>query len=223
VTRIAALVPMRHDSERVRGKNYRPLAGRPLFHHIVEALLATDAISEVVIDTDSALIRDDAASALPAVRVVERPEHLRDGHVPMNEILLHDVQVVEADYYLQTHSTNPFLRSATIAHAIDTFVAGLPEHDSLFGVTRLQARLWDANAKPINHDPAVLARTQDLPPVYLENSCIYLFSRATLERLGSRIGERPMLFEIPAAEALDIDDEADWKMAEALAGSRVQA
>ena len=33
--KIAALVPMRHHSQRVPGKNYRPLAGKPLFHHII--------------------------------------------------------------------------------------------------------------------------------------------------------------------------------------------
>jgi len=39
ILKIAALVPMRHHSVRVPGKNYRLLAGRPLFHHILQALL----------------------------------------------------------------------------------------------------------------------------------------------------------------------------------------
>jgi CMP-N-acetylneuraminic acid synthetase len=207
---------MRHNSERVPGKNYRPLGGRPLYHHIVDALLETVAITDVVIDTDSGHIRHDAARAFPSVRVIERPDELRDGMVPMNDVLLNDVRVIDADYYVQTHSTNPFLRSTTIARAIEAFVAGLDEHDSLFGVTRLQGRLWDSEGSPINHDPAVLARTQDLPPVYLENSCLYLFTRRSLERHRSRIGERPQMFEIPRDEALDIDDEADFEMAEAL-------
>jgi CMP-N-acetylneuraminic acid synthetase len=223
MTRVAALVPMRHESERVPGKNYRALGGRPLFHHIVEALLATPAISDVVIDTDSDLIRKDAVEVFPGVRVLERPEELRGGLVPMNEILMHDVQLIDADYYLQTHSTNPFLRSETIARGIEAFLAGREEHDSLFGVTRLQARLWSADSSPINHDPGLLARTQDLPPVFLENSCLYLFSRDSLERHQSRIGERPLMFEIPRDEALDIDDEADFALAEALARSRVEA
>lgn len=222
MTRIAALVPMRHDSERVPGKNYRPLGGRPLYHHIVEALQATPAISVVVIDTDSDLIRGDAREAYPDVRLIDRPEELRDGLVPMNEILMHDVGLIDADFYVQTHSTNPFLRSETISRGIETFLAGRDEHDSLFGVTRLQARLWNADTVPINHDPAVLARTQDLPPVFLENSCLYLFSRDSLERQRSRIGERPLMFEISRDEALDIDDEADFAVAEALARSRVE-
>ena len=46
---VAAIVPMRHS---VTGKNYRPLAGKPLYRHIVESLLAAEHVTEVVIDTD---------------------------------------------------------------------------------------------------------------------------------------------------------------------------
>lgn len=213
--RTVALVPMRHDSERVPGKNYRLLGGRPLFHHVVGTLLDCPRISQVVIDTDSPVIRESVEQAFPTVTVVERPEHLRDGAIPMNEVLLNDVRLVPADLYLQTHSTNPFLRSETVTDAIDT-LAARPEHDSLFGVTRLQTRLWRADASAVNHDPAHLVRTQDLDPVFEENSCIYLFTRESLEGHGNRIGERPLLFEIPSAEALDIDDEWDFQLAEAL-------
>lgn len=68
----------------------------------------------------------------------------------------------------------------------------------------------------MNHNPAVLLRTQDLPPLFEENSCIYIFKGADLLRRHQRIGERPMLFEMPAMESLDIDDEHDWAMAAAL-------
>ena len=218
---IAAIVPMRHDSERVRGKNYRPLGGRPLFHHIVETLLAVPAITTVVIDTDSDLIKDDALQHFPAVRLIDRPERLRGGMVPMNDVLLHDVQEVAADLYLQTHSTNPLLRPATVSAAIERYLAD-PASDSLFGVTRLQTRLWNADGEPINHDSSVLLRTQDLPPVFEENSCVYLFTREILERRGNRIGDRPLLFEIPRDEAWDIDEEIDWQVVEALYASRAR-
>jgi CMP-N-acetylneuraminic acid synthetase len=213
--RVVAIVPMRHDSERVPGKNYRPLGGRPLFHHIIETLLASPAIARVAIDTDSSMIRDSAHTAFPGVDVLERPPHLRDGMVPMNDVLLHDVGRLDGDIYLQTHSTNPLLRTETVTSAIERLV-GDPGSDSLFGVTRLQTRLWNADGTPLNHDRSVLVRTQDLPPVYEENSCIYLFTRDSLERHGSRIGERPILFEIPRDEAWDIDEEVDFRVAEAL-------
>lgn len=218
---IAAIVPMRHDSERVPGKNYRRLGGRPLFHHIVETLLAVPTIATVVIDTDSELMKDGARRDFPTVRILDRPEHLRDGLVPMNHVLLHDVQQIGADLYLQTHSTNPLLRSDTVAAAIERYL-GAPDTDSLFGVTRLQTRLWGEDGEPINHDRTVLLRTQDLPPVFEENSCLYLFTRDTLERRGNRIGERPILFEIPRDEAWDIDEEVDFQVVEALYAHQVR-
>jgi CMP-N-acetylneuraminic acid synthetase len=154
------------------------------------------------------------------VEVLPRPAHLLGGHVAMNDILLHDVGQVDADLYLQTHSTNPLLRPETIARAVQTLLDQRPEYDSLFGVTPLQTRLWWDGARAVNHDPAVLLRTQDLPPIYEENSNIYLFDRETLERRGNRIGDRPLIFPIDRAEAWDIDEEVDWVVAEALYGQR---
>jgi len=214
--RIVGLVPMRHHSERVPAKNYRSLAGCPLYHHIVNTLLNCPHIAEVVIDTDSENIRDDVLKNFSQVHLLERPEHLRAGTVPMNEVLLHDVSQVEAQYYLQTHSTNPLLRPETVSRAIKLFLDNLPRCDSLFSVTKLQVRLWDERVRPVNHDPHVLVRTQDLPPIYEENSCLYIFSKETLEKKDNRIGNRPLLFEMDRLEAWDIDSELDFEIAEYL-------
>jgi CMP-N-acetylneuraminic acid synthetase len=217
---IAAFVPMRHSSERVKGKNYRSLGGRPLFHHIVETLLAVDEIDEVVIDTDSEVIASDSAEVFPAVRVLERPEHLRSGDTPMNDVLLNSIESVPADLYLQTHSTNPLLTTTTVSDGIRQLLDAGDVHDSLFTVTPLHTRLWTPEGEAINHDPAILLRTQDLPPVMEENSCMYLFDADTLRRRGNRIGERPILKPISGAEAWDIDDELDWAVVEALYAAR---
>ena len=219
--KIIALVPMRHSSERVPGKNYRLLAGKPLYAHVIEALLGCPEISGVVVDTDSPVIMQGLRDRYPRVTVLERPQNLRDGMIPMNEILLHDTAQVEADYYLQTHSTNPLLRTATITRAIRQFLDHYPEHDTLFSVTRVKTRLWDSQSHAINHDPAVLLRTQDLPPIYEENSCLYIFTRHTLETRRNRIGEQPLMFEIDRLEAWDIDDELDFHIAEFLYSERL--
>jgi CMP-N-acetylneuraminic acid synthetase len=213
---IAALIPMRHHSQRVPGKNYRPLAGKPLYQHIVETLLACERINRVVVDTDSQPVIDGLRCDFPQVLVIERPEHLRADAIAMNEILAYDTERFPADFYLQTHSTNPLLRPDTVARAIDVFMANYPAYDSLFSVTRLQTRLWDQLGRAINHNPAILLQTQDLPPVYEENSCMYLFTRPTLMARRNRLGERPYLFEIDAAEAWDIDDELDFAITDFL-------
>ncbi|MEJ2759319.1 MAG: acylneuraminate cytidylyltransferase family protein, partial [Anaerolineales bacterium] len=107
---IVALVPMRHQSERVPGKNYRLMAGKPLYAYIIETLLACPEIDQVVVDTDSPTILEGLERDYPSVVRIHRPEELRSGMIPMNEILLYDTSQVQADYYLQTHSTNPLLR-----------------------------------------------------------------------------------------------------------------
>ena len=216
--RIVALLPMKEHSERVANKNIRLFHGRPLYHHVLSSLLACPYINAVYIDTDSLFIMEDAPRHFD-VHIIERPEHLRSDLTPMNEILLYDVTQVEADYYVQTHSTNPLLRSQTITAAIEAFLAS-PEHDSLFSVTRLQRRLWDAKGRALNHNPSQLLRTQDLPPVYEENSNLYIFSKPILEERCNRIGYQPLMFEIDRIEAWDIDDEQDFRIAEILHAER---
>ena len=182
---------MRHTSERVPGKNYRLFAGIPLYKHMLAGLLQCPLIDQIAIDTDSPVIQQQICQEAPHVRLINRPEHLTGGLTPMNEILLYDVSQVEADFYLQTHSTNPLLRPDTITRAVERFLSNRPIFDSLFTVTRLQVRLWDQLTRAVNHNPSILLRTQDLPPVYEENSCLYIFDRATLENRRSRIVNAP--------------------------------
>ena len=212
---IVAFVPMRHSSERVRGKNYRLFANKPLYHYIIESLLNCPQINQVCIDTDSPVIIEEVDKIFPTVKVLLRPEHLRDGAIPMNDVLLNSVSQISSDFYIQTHSTNPLLRPETISKAIDLFLKS-PDHDSLFTVTRLQTRLYDANGKAMNHDPNILLRTQDLPPVFEENSNLYIFSEKILKEKNNRIGYNPLLFEIDRDEAWDIDEEIDFRVAEFL-------
>ena len=216
MNKLIALVPMRHHSQRVPGKNYRPLAGKPLFHHIIETLLQVPEIEGIVVDTDSEPVMDGLRRNFPQVQVIDRPGHLRADDVPMNEILLHDTEQFPADLYLQTHSTNPLLKPETVSRAIQTFLAGYPSRDSLFSVTRLQTRLYDKDGNAINHNPRELIQTQDLPPVYEENSCLYIFNRANLLAKRHRISDRPLMFEIAADEAWDIDEELDFAICDFL-------
>jgi CMP-N-acetylneuraminic acid synthetase len=207
---------MRHHSQRVPGKNYRHLAGKPLFHHIITSLLTCPEITQVVVDTDSPPIINDLKENFSQVTILERPERLRADDIATNEVLIYDISQVQADFYLQTHSTNPLLRSETISKAVQTFISNYPIYDSLFSVTRMQTRLWDQSGRAINHDPAILLQTQDLPPVYEENSCLYIFKRQTLLARRNRLGERPMMFEIDPPEAWDIDEELDFQIVELL-------
>lgn len=213
---IVAILPMKHSSERVPGKNYRKFGDKLLFQHVLETLLSCEKIDLVVVDTDSEIIVDELNDKYPSVKILERPEHLRPGDTPMNDVLLNTIRQVPSKFYLQTHSTNPLLTKGSIDAAIEKFESKYPIYDSLFSVTRLQTRLWDELSLPMNHNPNILLPTQDLPPVYEENSCIYLFTEEILSKKHNRIGDRPMMHEIEPIEAQDIDTEQEYLIAEAI-------
>jgi len=195
MSKIVALMPLKSNSSRVPGKNFKPLHGKPLFRWMLDKLLASDKIDQVIINTDA---KDQLETAgLPDTSklwIRDRKPHLRGNEVSMNLILADDVANSDADVYLMTHTTNPFISLETISNAIDTFHDN-PICDSLFTVNRLQTRFYDHNVKPINHDPNNLIPTQDLDPWFEENSCLYIFTKKSFEQTNARIGRNPMIFE----------------------------
>ncbi|MEO8376577.1 MAG: acylneuraminate cytidylyltransferase family protein [Candidatus Sumerlaeota bacterium] len=224
MTRYAALIPIKDHSERVPGKNFRDIAGRPLWQHIVATLSSMEEVGAIFIDTDSKRFTPDALAEFPKVQIIERPEHLRGDFTPTNVLFGHDLVHVTPDFthFLQTHTTNPLLKAATIRTAI----AALEAHeaqDSLFTVTPYFARFFKRDGTPVNHDPSELKRTQDLDPVLEENSNLYLFTRESFAKTKSRIGARPLMFEMDRLEATDIDDTATWHLAETLLLNRARS
>lgn len=216
---VTALMPMKAHSERVPGKNVRPLCGRPLFHWMMDSLRSSRYITRIVVNSDSHDIGHEAAR-LGAV-YIQRPAHLLGDMVRANPLIAWDINQTAGEYYyLQTHSTNPLLRAETIDRAIERFFES-GDHDSLFSVNEFQTRFYWPDGRPINHSLDRDIRSQDLPPIYEENSCLYIFSRATFAEHGRRIGTRPILFPIDPFEAVDIDEEYQFEIAEALMSQRL--
>lgn len=215
--KVVALVPMKGHSERIPGKNLKLMHGKPLCFWILETLFQVPSVDQVVVNTDSEELAATVTSAFPAVKIHRRPKEIQGDFVPMNAVLAYDLsQLPEALHFVQTHSTNPLLKPETLRRAIDQYFATQEEADSLFAVTRHQARFFDAQGNAINHNPAELLRTQDLPAVFEENSNFYIFSRESFARRQARIGDRARMYPMDALEALDIDDFAQWRMVEAL-------
>lgn len=208
---LAALVPIKAHSERIPDKNIKNFNGQPLFHWILNTLQTTSVVDEIVVNTSSKRVAQEAREQFEAT-VIDRPEHLCGDGVSMNKIILHDVKHVNHDQFLQTHCTNPLLRPETVKKAVKQFRQA--DCDSLFSVTPLQTRLWGQNCEPVNHKRDQLQRTQDLPPLYEENSNIYLFTQSSVERRENRIGNNPVMFEMEVQEAIDIDEPVDFRMAE---------
>ena len=214
--RTVALLPMKANSERVKGKNFRDFCGKPLFRWILDTLLAVDEIDQVVINTDARHIL--AANGLTdgdRVLIRDRKPEICGDLVSMNKVLDDDIANVAADTYLMTHTTNPLLSANTIRDALRAFEAARAagHADSLFTVDKIQTRFYRADCSAVNHDPDNLIPTQHLEPWFEENSNLYLFTRESFAKTNARIGKQPMMYEGPYFESIDIDTPQDWDFA----------
>jgi len=216
--KFSALLPMKAHSERLVNKNIKDFNGRPLYFCILKTLQESKYIDEILIDTDSDYILNNTPSEYDKVKLVKRVKHLEGDFAPFLDLIEYDMNLAKNNHFIQTHSTNPLITTKTIDSAIEYYLNNLKELDSLFGATKVRSRLYDKMGKPINHKLADrLLRTQDLPEIWEENSTMYIFSKESFIAGGRhRLGKKYRPFEIPALEAVDIDEESDFIMAQSL-------
>lgn len=209
--KIVALVPMKLNSERVRNKNIRKFDnGRPLCTYILDTLKNVNNIDEIYVYCSDEKIKEYIPEE---IIYLKRSNSLDQSTTKINEVLKAFAQDVDADYYVLTHATAPFITKETIEKGVEIIRNG--EYDSVFTVTKLQDFLWKDN-KPLNYSLDAIPRTQDLEPLYEETSGLYIYSKELILKEGRRIGYNPFLLEVSKIEALDIDTEDDFFISNAV-------
>jgi len=217
--KVVALLPMKANSERVKGKNFKDFCGKPLFRWMLDTLTSVEGIDTIVINTDAReLLEENGLVGSKKILIRDREKEICGDYVSMNLVIADDVKNMDADIYLMTHTTNPLMSKQSIELALEEFKQALQSAtiDSLFTVNKVQTRFYDQDVFPVNHDSSNLVRTQDLEPWYEENSNLYLFTKESFSQTQARIGERPMMLETPPLESTDIDTPDDWALAEVI-------
>ena len=186
--------------------------------HYINTFFTSKYINKVIINTDSDLIAESAINTYQDfVSIHKRPKNIQGDFVSMNKIIEYDLNNSDSDIYIQTHSTSPLLIIKSLDSAIDKMIRKTTDFDSIFSVTKIQTRFYDKNGDPFNHNPKELLRTQDLEPLFEENSGFYIFTKDSYKNANNkRIGLRPLMFEIDKIEAIDIDEPSDFIIAETL-------
>ena len=174
--KIVALLPFKANSERVVGKNFKILGSKPLYKWMLDKLLEIDQINKIVINTDARkLLKEKGFKENKKILIRDRKIEIQGDYVSMNKIIEDDINNIHADIFFMTHTTNPFLSKSTIEKAIRFFIDIQKDKkfDSMFSVEKMQDRFYDKTSSPVNHDPKKLERTQDLEPLYKENSNLF--------------------------------------------------
>lgn len=222
---VIALIPIKFNSNRVKGKNYRSMNGKPLYWYVLNTLMKTKSIDRIVVNIDNEWLKDQIKNHFSLIEFYDRPDHLKGDSVSTNSLLIDMIETLKLmnddNIFLQTHVTNPLVSSDTFEKSIELYKNNLKlGHDCLFSAKRLQTRLYkytnnsERILEAVNHNPEELIPTQDLDPIYEENSCIYIFNYEILKKYNHRIGVCPYVFEMSDWESQDIDYEDDFKITE---------
>ena len=208
--KIVAVVPMKLNNSRLPNKNTKSFTnGKPLCYYVLNTLLQIKEIEAVYVYCSN----PEIINYIPdGVNYLKRSELLDQDSTKMNEVLLNFANDIDADVYLMTHTTAPFISAASIKKGLEAVKSG--EYDSAFAAKRLQDFLW-RNGKPFNYELDNIPRTQDLPVLYEETSGFYIYKKETIIN-NRRIGDKPFIVEIGEIEAVDIDEAEDFWIADAI-------
>ena len=207
---ITALVPIKRNSQRIPNKNFLEINSKPLFFWIIDNLLRSEFVDEIVINHDDDFTVQEVSKYFDSIKFCKRPNELFGDEVSMNKIIDSSLDECTNQTIIQVHTTSPLLKTNTIDQAIKFH---FDKKKDIFSVNKLQERFYDKDLKPINHDINNLVQTQDLEPLYAENSAFYIFTKETFTKNKNRINDNSDIFEISFPENIDIDNFEDFELA----------
>lgn len=209
--KVVCIIPVKLNSERVPGKNFRMLNGKKLYMHIVEHAMQANVFDDIFVDTNSDELAEYARGL--GIGVIERIPELAANTANGNDLLLYEKKLYpDYDYYFQLFATAPFLQPESIKACVDKLMTS-NEFDSCFTAVKHNGFYW-FNRNPVNYRPCLLPRSQDMEPLYEETTGLYGISAASLERYRSRIGRNPYIHIVSKYEAVDINTEEDFRIAQ---------
>lgn len=209
--KVVAFVPVKLNNERLPGKNTKAFGdGTPLISLILNTLKSVRNADEIyVYCSDDAIIE-----YLPdGVKYLKRSAELDRSETKINEVLQSFAKDIPADIYVLAHATAPFISAESIAHGIEKVVSGL--HDSALTVHKMQEFIWK-DGRPLNYELSAVPRTQDLDPLFIETTGLYIYTHDLIVQRNVRIGDSPCLIEVSKIESVDINEPVDFDIANAL-------
>lgn len=221
-THTLAVIPARGASKRIPGKNLRPLAGKALLLWTIDAARHARSLDRIVVSTDDQAIARFARKGGVEVPFL-RPANLATDTSAMIEVIRHAVQQLEAGgmavkTVVTLQPTSPLRTAEDIDNAVELFATdpgrAVVSVSPVVPSPDWWVRIEDGTAVPLAGQwPS--SRSQDLPPTYALNGAIFVTPRSLLD-IGSLSGVEPRAYVMPRERSIDIDEESDWRLAEAL-------
>jgi len=219
-----AVIPARGGSKRLPKKNLMAIGGQPMLVWTIRAALDSKLFDTVIVSTDDEEISHLAEAAGARVPFV-RDTHA-DDHSPVSMVTIDAIERLqqsgdEFTTVAQLMANCPLRTASHIIDAVRAFDAsGTDFQVSCFRFGYMNP-WW---ALRLNQDftgtalfpEAWKARSQDLPPLYCPSGAIWLARPQALIKKQRFHGSGCTYFPMPWDAAIDIDDQEDFDLAEAL-------
>jgi CMP-N-acetylneuraminic acid synthetase len=210
--KIVGMIPVKLNNDRFPGKNIkRFFDGMPLITFVLKKLIHVAGIDELYVFCSNDTIRD---YLIDGVTYLKRPTFLDTKDATPQNIMREFIACIDADIYMISHVTSPFVTVKHFEECINAVMSG--GFDSSFTGEKIQKLLWTNNNMPLNFDAACVSRTQDLEPIYAENSAAYVFEKDVFLKQNRRVGNNPHITVISGIECIDIDYPEDFEIANAI-------
>lgn len=209
--KVAAYLPIKLKNERFPGKNTKEFSdGTPLCNLMFNTISQVKEIGDIYCFCSDESIKEYLTGR---VKFLKREKELDTSATKCQDIVSSFLSKIDADIIVLAHVTCPFLKVESIRKCVRKVISG--EYDSAFTAGLVQDFLWQ-DGKPLNFDPASIARTQDLPRIYKESVGCYVFTKEIFLETGRRIGFNPYICEVDSIEEIDIDYPNDFVIADAI-------
>ena len=202
--RTVAIIPIKSNSKRVKNKNFKKIYNIPLYQIVIKKVIKAN-FDEIYVDTDSKIIKKFCVKN--GIQVIDRLKKLSKDNANGNDLLNYHSKIIKADLYFQIFITAPLLSIKSINKCIELLKK--KNNDSILTVNKIHSWFWFKN-KPVNYIPKVLPRSQDAKPITQETTGLYGITYKSLKKYKCRIGKKPIFFEVPRHEALDLDTYEDF-------------
>lgn len=201
------IVPIKSFSSRVKGKNFKKVAGKPLYRHLLDKLPYTN-FDEIYVDSDSDEIRN--YSRKKNFTFIKRLKKLARDDANGNDLLNYHAKIIESNFYFQLFVTAPLLSIESINSCIK-ILKSKKNYDSILTINKIYSWFWFGN-KPVNYKPKILPRSQDAKPIIQETTGLYGIKKEALIKYKCRIGKKPYFYETPQKESIDLDNLQDFEI-----------
>ena len=153
--KVAATIPIKSNSTRVKNKNFRLLGDKPLYEYIIDHCIQAECFDDIYVDTDSPEI-NSYCTENQIICIKRKPELTLDT-ANGNDVFHYDIDFIgHYDFYFQLYATAPFLKPETIRECVDKLTHS-SKHDSILTATEEYGWFWHKD-QPVNYQPNILPK-----------------------------------------------------------------